>query len=101
MKLSAVVAQYVVYKQSMGMRFHTEARTLQSFCRAMGEISVAEIAPDRVQTYIAGAGLFVTRAKIFWICSPARNLGTLDSDHVAMVGTHVAKSISTMPRWNK
>ena len=50
------------YKQSMGMRFHTEARTLQSFCRAMGEISVAEIAPDRVQTYIAGAGP-VTR---FW-----------------------------------
>src|ERR1039457_4028121 len=62
MKLSALVAQYVVYNKSMGMRFHTEARTLQSFCRAMGEISVAEIAPDRVQTYIAGAGP-VTR---FW-----------------------------------
>jgi integrase/recombinase XerD len=62
MKLSALVAQYVAYKQSMGMRFHTEARTLRSFCRAIGEISVAEIAPGRVQAYIAGTGP-VTR---FW-----------------------------------
>ena len=62
MKLSALAAQYVAYKQSMGMRFHTEARTLGSFCRAMGEVSVAEIAPGRVQAYIAGAGP-VTR---FW-----------------------------------
>jgi integrase/recombinase XerD len=62
MKLSALVAQYVAYKQSMGMRFHTEARTLRSFCRAMGEISVTEIAPGRVQAYIAGTGP-VTR---FW-----------------------------------
>jgi integrase/recombinase XerD len=62
MKLSALVAQYVAYKQSMGMRFHTEDRTLRSFCRAMGEVSVAEIAPDRVQAYIAGSGP-VTR---FW-----------------------------------
>jgi len=62
MKLSALVAQYVAYKQSMGMRFHTEDRTLRSFCRAMGEVSVAEIAPGRVHAYIAGTGP-VTR---FW-----------------------------------
>jgi site-specific recombinase XerD len=62
MKLSALATQDGAYKQSMGMRFHTEARTLRSFCRAMGEISVAEIAPGRVQAYIAGAGP-VTR---FW-----------------------------------
>jgi integrase/recombinase XerD len=62
MKLSALVAQYVAYKQSMGMRFHTEARTLRSFCRAVGDIAVAEVAADRVQAYIAGAGP-VTR---FW-----------------------------------
>jgi integrase/recombinase XerD len=62
MKWSALVAQYVAYKQSMGMRFHTEARTLRSFCRAVGDIAVAEVAADRVQAYIAGAGP-VTR---FW-----------------------------------
>src|SRR6516225_7371555 len=62
MKLSALTSQYVAYKQAMGMRFHTEARTLQSFCRTMGDIAVADIAADRVHAYIAGAGP-VTR---FW-----------------------------------
>jgi integrase/recombinase XerD len=62
MMLSVLAAQYVAHKQSMGMRFHTEARTLQSFCRTMGDILVAEIAVDRVQAFIAGAGP-VTR---FW-----------------------------------
>ena len=29
MKLSALASQYVSYKQGMGMRFNTEARTLR------------------------------------------------------------------------
>ena len=62
MKLSALTSRYVAYKQAMGMRFHTEARTLRSFCRTMGDIAVADIAADRVQSYIAGVGV-VTR---FW-----------------------------------
>jgi len=62
MKLSALAAKYVAYKQSMAMRFHTEARTLRSFCRAMGDIALAEIEADHVQAYIAGTGP-VTR---FW-----------------------------------
>lgn len=62
MKLSTLTSQYVAYKQAMGMRFHTEAHTLQSFCRTMGDIAVADIVADRVHAYIAGAGP-VTR---FW-----------------------------------
>ena len=62
MMLSALADQYVSYKQSMGMRFHTEARTLRSFCLTVGDIAVAEITADRVQAYIAGTGP-VTR---FW-----------------------------------
>jgi hypothetical protein len=38
------------------MRFHTEARTLKSFCRTVGDIAVSEIATDRVQACIAGTG---------------------------------------------
>jgi integrase/recombinase XerD len=62
MRLSLLTGQYVAFKQSMGMRFQTEARTLQSFCRAMGDITVTEVTADRVQAFIAGAGS-VTR---FW-----------------------------------
>ena len=36
MKLAQVVGQYVTHKQSMGMRFCTEERTLKAFCRAIG-----------------------------------------------------------------
>jgi site-specific recombinase XerD len=62
MKLSEVAASYVAHKQSMGMRFRTEARTLKSFCRAMGEVNIQQVRPDRVQAYLAGTGP-VTR---FW-----------------------------------
>ena len=49
MKLSELTAQYITHKQSMGMRFCTEERTLKSFCRAMGNIAITEVqpAPDR------------------------------------------------------
>jgi site-specific recombinase XerD len=62
MKLSALASQYVAYKQGMGMRFHTEARTLKSFCRILGDLAIGEITADRVHSYIAGAGP-ITR---FW-----------------------------------
>lgn len=62
MRLSEAITQYVEYKQSMGMRFHTEARTLRSFCRTAGDVALPDIEADRVHAYIAGAGP-VTR---FW-----------------------------------
>ena len=62
MKLSEAVGQYVAHKQSMGMRFSTEQRTLKSFCRAMGDIAMADIAAGPVLAFIAGTGP-VTR---FW-----------------------------------
>jgi integrase/recombinase XerD len=62
MKLAEVVSAYLTHKQSMGMRFCTEARTLKSFCRAMGDIAMAEVQPNRVDAYLAGKGP-VTR---FW-----------------------------------
>jgi site-specific recombinase XerD len=62
MKLSVLAAQYVASKQDLGMRFRTEARTLQSFCRTMGDIDIAEATAERVLAFIAGPGP-VTR---FW-----------------------------------
>lgn len=62
MKLSEAVAQYVAHKQAMGMRFSTEQRTLKSFCRAMGDVGMADVAAGAVLAFIAGTGP-VTR---FW-----------------------------------
>lgn len=62
MKLADAVARYVEHKQSMGMRFHTERRTLKSFCQWLGETDLAQIEPDPVRAFLAGTGP-VTR---FW-----------------------------------
>lgn len=62
MKLSETVNQYVTYKQSIGMRFCTEKRTLKSFCRAMGDIAIEDVDPHTVLAFIAGTAP-VTR---FW-----------------------------------
>lgn len=62
MKISDLTAEYVAHKQSMGMRFRTEQRTLKSFCRAMGDIAMAEVQAAPVLAFIAGTGP-VTR---FW-----------------------------------
>ena len=62
MKLAQVVGQYVTHKQSMGMRFCTEERTLKAFCREIGNIAMTEIQRDQVDAYLVGKGP-VTR---FW-----------------------------------
>jgi integrase/recombinase XerD len=56
MKLSEVIAGYVAHKQAMGMRFRTEARTLKSFCRALGDVTMQEVTADRVLVFLAGTG---------------------------------------------
>jgi integrase/recombinase XerD len=56
MKLSEAVAAYVAYKRSLGMRFATEARTLKSFYRTLGDVDVREVEADRVSAYLAGNG---------------------------------------------
>ena len=42
MKLADAAANYVAHKQSMGMRFRTEARTLKSFCHAVGDVTMQD-----------------------------------------------------------
>jgi integrase/recombinase XerD len=62
MKLHEGTTQYVDYKQSMGMRFRTEARVLKSFCRMVGDVRIDQAEPDVVQAFLDGNGP-VTR---FW-----------------------------------
>jgi hypothetical protein len=56
MKLHEAVTQYVTYKQSLGMRFATEARTLKSFCRSQAGQELAQITAKAIETFIAGHG---------------------------------------------
>ena len=62
MRMSHAIGAYVAYKQSLGMRFTTEARTLKSFCRALDDVDMNEVEAEPVYVYLAGKGP-VTR---FW-----------------------------------
>jgi integrase/recombinase XerD len=62
MKLVQAVAAYVAYKQSLGTRFATEARTLKSFCRSLGDVDMDRIEAARVRAFLDGTGP-ITR---FW-----------------------------------
>jgi integrase/recombinase XerD len=57
MNLAQVVTAYVTHRQAMGMRFRTEARILQSFSRALGDLrTIKEITADQLLAFLAGAG---------------------------------------------
>jgi len=62
MRLAQLAAEYVTFKQSLGMRFRTESVILQAFCRAMGDIDVTQVRSGPVQNYLAGTGPITT----FW-----------------------------------
>jgi integrase/recombinase XerD len=62
MILSEIIAGYVDHRQAIGMRFHTEARTLKSFCRFVGDTAIPDVTADQVLAFLSGRGP-VTR---FW-----------------------------------
>src|SRR5579864_9241925 len=57
MKLLTVVSRYVVFRKSLGERFHTNEKVLKSFCRALGSrIAVDDVCTDQVDAFLAGTG---------------------------------------------
>jgi site-specific recombinase XerD len=62
MRLAQLSDEYVTFKQSMGMRFRTEARILKAFCAAMGDVDITVVSPPSVESYLAGTGPITT----FW-----------------------------------
>jgi len=62
MKLAQLTSEYVMLKQSLGMRFRAESVILKAFCRAMGDIDITRVTPEPVHNYLAGTGPITT----FW-----------------------------------
>lgn len=56
MTIEQAVATYVGYKQSLGMRFVTQARMLRSFSKSMGSLEVDRIRPRAVRVFLDGNG---------------------------------------------
>jgi integrase/recombinase XerD len=56
MRLRDLVETYVTFERALGLRLCSEASTLRAFCRAMGDIEVADVQPAAVLAFIAGNG---------------------------------------------
>lgn len=56
MRLSELVTRYVIFKQAMGMCFHSQSGILRSFCRTMGDVRITEVDPSSVAAFLAGKG---------------------------------------------
>ncbi len=56
MKLAQAIHDYVALKQAMGSRFRTEATILKAFCKALGDVAMAQVQPQQVANYLAGTG---------------------------------------------
>src|ERR1044072_2162617 len=57
MKLQALIAQYVLFRKSLGARFENAEGRLKAFCRYMGEeINVTDVQAERVRAFLAGTG---------------------------------------------
>jgi integrase/recombinase XerD len=63
MTLSQAVTRYVTHKQTIGMRFCRQARTLKSFCRENGEVDVDRLDPKGVMAFITGTGPVTLNAR--------------------------------------
>ena len=63
MKLRATVREYIDLKQSMGMRFDSDAVILNAFCKAAGDLDIESVGPDTVSAYLWGNSRALTS---FW-----------------------------------
>jgi integrase/recombinase XerD len=54
MRLSNVVAEYVSFKQGIGMWYRSEAKLLRSFCRTVGDVAIKEVDAPSVEAFLAG-----------------------------------------------
>jgi len=56
MKVSNLVDAYVSYRQSLGMRYRTQANFLKSFVRATGDIDIREVRSDTIRPLLTVKG---------------------------------------------
>jgi len=56
MKTSAAVSSYISYKRAQGMRFRAEDAILKAFCKAVGDILIANVKAAAVLEFLDGCG---------------------------------------------
>ncbi|MBU1951128.1 MAG: tyrosine-type recombinase/integrase [Candidatus Eisenbacteria bacterium] len=55
-----LVAQYIEFRRSLGMRFQAEAAILRSFCKAVNAVDIVDVDRQSVQMFLDGNGPVTT-----------------------------------------
>lgn len=70
MKISAAVTSYISHKRAQGMRFKAEDAILKAFCKAVGDILIANVLAASVLAFLDGRGpITETWAKKYHVLS--------------------------------
>lgn len=56
MKISTAVSSYISHKRAQGMRFKAEDAILKAFCKAVGDILIADVLATVVLAFLDGSG---------------------------------------------
>lgn len=90
MKVDHAVSAYVAYKQSLGMRFATEARTLKSFSKYVGDVDFDCVGPELVRRFLDGNGPLT----LFW----HRKFGVLTGFYRFCLARGYVRTVPLPPR---
>ena len=90
MKVDHAVSAYVAYKQSLGMRFATEARTLKSFSKYVGDVDFDRVGPKLVRKFLDGNGPLT----LFW----HRKFGVLTGFYRFCLARGYVRTVPLPPR---
>ena len=90
MKVDHAVSAYVAYKQSLGMRFATEARTLKSFSKYVGDVDFDRVGPKLVRRFLDGNGPLT----LFW----HRKFGVLTGFYRFCLARGYVRTVPLPPR---
>ncbi|MGH7464664.1 MAG: tyrosine-type recombinase/integrase, partial [Longimicrobiales bacterium] len=55
MSIDRVIEEYVAYKRSLGMQFHSPAVKLKALAKAVGHVEMEKITPEAVRTFLDGS----------------------------------------------
>jgi integrase/recombinase XerD len=64
LKLNNAVTRYIDHKRALGMRFKTEGFILRALCRALGEVTMAQVRAEPVAMFLNGSD--PSRVTSFW-----------------------------------
>jgi site-specific recombinase XerD len=60
MNISQIIEEYIAYKQSLGLRFHSPAVKLKAFAKSLNHSEIEKVTPEAVRGFLDGGKQIIT-----------------------------------------